>query len=106
MPKLWSTYKMGMKNYSPKTPKKDKLTIGMVCYSVLVPMLVIILIFASINFILFYILLIKNKGYFDPETIKFSIYLIIGAYFFLILDKKKVREAFNIKDLPYINRKY
>ena len=60
-------------------------------------MLWIVLLGCSIVFLINYCNLIKINGIFNEETIKFSIYLIIGAYFFLILDKQKVLDAFGIK---------
>ena len=63
----------------------------------------LILIVSAMNILIYYIKSIWINGWLHPETLKFAIYLIIGTYFFLILDKKKVYDAFNIKkDIPYI----
>ena len=67
----------------------------------------LLLIVSSLIIAIYYFILIFKKGFLDPETIKFSIYIVIGTYFFLILDKEKVYEAFGIKrDIPYITWEY
>lgn len=58
---------------------------------------------AAINILVYTINNIIHKGFFDPESIKFSIYIVIGSYFCLILDKEKIYQALGIKrDLPFI----
>ncbi len=59
--------------------------------------LLIILIVSSVNILIYYIVSIKNNGWLSPETLKFAIYLVIGTYFFLVLDRKKIYDAFGIK---------
>ena len=63
----------------------------------------IILIFTGINLLAYYTYSIFTNGFFDPETLKYSVILIVGAYFCLVLDRKKIYEALNIKlNLPFI----
>jgi len=63
----------------------------------------ILLICGSIIFILNYFRLIYLQGLFDKDVFVYSMYLVIATYFFLILDKEKVYEAFGIKrNIPYI----
>ena len=63
----------------------------------------LILIAASVNVLCYYIKSIFTNGWSSPETVKYAIYLVIGAYFCLILDKNKIYEALNIKrGLPFI----
>ena len=56
----------------------------------------IVFLISSILVLTHYVRLILYKGFFDKEVIDFSIYIIIGSYFFLILDKSKIYEFFNI----------
>ncbi|MBS3147437.1 hypothetical protein J4219_00970 [Candidatus Woesearchaeota archaeon] len=66
-------------------------------------MLWISLLFASVNVLAYYIYSIKVNGIFNDETLKYAIYIVIGAYFCMILDKKKIEEALGIiKGLPFI----
>lgn len=62
-----------------------------------------VLIVCAVNILVYYVISIKENGFLHKETLKFAVYLVIGTYFFLILDKKKVYDAFGIKKgLPYI----
>lgn len=62
-----------------------------------------ILLISVFNVVYYYSNSIKLNGWLDKETFNVSIYLIIGAYFFLILNKKQIYEALGIKTgLPYI----
>jgi hypothetical protein len=63
----------------------------------------ITLIVTGINLLGYYIKSIIINGFFDPETLKYAVMLVVGAYFFLILDKNKIYEALNVKrGLPFI----
>ncbi|MBI2647412.1 hypothetical protein HYW99_02955 [Candidatus Woesearchaeota archaeon] len=57
----------------------------------------IILLVTGINLLTYYGYNILKNGFFDPETLKYSIILIVGAYFCLILDKNKIYDSLNIK---------
>ena len=89
-------------------PKKDessmwyRMKVG--CLVVIQCLLWPILLITSINVFVYYLCCIFTKGFFDEETLKFAIFLIIGTYFFLILDKKKICESLRIKtNMPFIN---
>ena len=63
----------------------------------------IALIVTGLNLIAYYIFNVKTKGFFDQESLKYAVIIIVGTYFSLILDKNKIYEALNIKrDLPFI----
>ena len=63
----------------------------------------IALVVTGLNLIAYYIFNVKTNGFFDQESLKYAVIIIIGTYFSLILDKNKIYEALNIKrDLPYI----
>lgn len=65
--------------------------------------LTIILIGVSANILAYYIYSVLTYGWFHAESLKYAIYLVIGAYAFLIIDRKKIDEALGIKrDLPFI----
>lgn len=66
-------------------------------------MLWIILLISGLNILVYYVFSANTKGFFDQETLKYAVFLVIGAYFCLILDKNKISEALNVKkDLPFI----
>jgi len=52
-----------------------------------------ILLISAVNILIYYIKSIFTKGFLDSDTLKFAVYLAIGTYFCLILDKKKVYEV-------------
>ena len=63
----------------------------------------IALVVTGLNLFAYYIFNVKTKGFFDQESLKYAVIIIVGAYFCLILDKNKIYEALNIKrDLPFI----
>lgn len=71
--------------------------------SILNILLWIVIFVTGINLLSYYIHSLVYKGFFDPETLKYSLILIIGAYFFLIIDKDKIYSALNIRrDLNFI----
>ena len=57
----------------------------------------ILLIFGAIHLLSYYIYLLKNKGFFDSESISICTYIIIGAFFFLVIYKKDIENIFKIK---------
>lgn len=91
----------------PLPPLKVKIHYSQIlrgiCYFLLFLLFWLILIVASINVLIYYIYSIKTNGWLNEDTMKYAIYLVIGAYFFLILDKKKIYDVLGIKkDLRYI----
>jgi len=63
----------------------------------------VILFLAGANLLVYYVYSILTRGFLDPETLKYAVYLVIGAYFCMVLDKNKIYEALNVKrDLPFI----
>lgn len=61
------------------------------------------LLVTGVSLLSYYIYCIITKGIFNPETLKYALILIVGAYFCLILDKNKIYDALNIKkNLPFI----
>ena len=63
----------------------------------------ITIIVAGANLLWYYVYTLYTKGFFDQESLKYAVLLAVGTYFCLILDKKKIEEALNIKkDLPFI----
>lgn len=87
---------------APKKPIKGKINWSIVCLSFIAVLSWVVLILVSVNLLIYYVYSLFNKGFFDSETLKFALYLAIGTYFICILDKKKVREAFGMKDVNYI----
>ena len=61
------------------------------------------LIVTGINLLAYYVRSVILNGFFDPESLKYAVILVIGSYFSLILDKNKIHEALDIKrNLPFI----
>jgi len=56
-----------------------------------------LLIFGAIHLLSYYIYLLKYKGFFDSESIRICTYIIIGAFFFLVIYKKDIESIFKIK---------
>lgn len=87
-------------------PKKDKSSwwyrtkVGGLI--ILDKILWLILLIVSMDILGYYVYCLITKGIFDEETLKYAIFLVIGIYFILILDKKKIYEALGIKNLPQI----
>lgn len=97
-------------NIKPLPPKKDessvKHRIKVACLVIIQCFLWPILFLTSMNIFIYYVYCIFTKGFFHEETLKFAIFLIIGTYFFLILDKKKICESLGIKtNISFINEK-
>jgi len=91
----------------PLPPVKVKINFGnsfKLYLMIFVSIILWVLLFVTgINLLSHYIITIFREGFYHPETLKYSLVLIVGAYFFLILDKNKIYEALNIKrDLPFI----
>lgn len=91
----------------PLPPVKVKINwkqiVGVIIYFIIFIISIVSLLIACANILCYYVFLIKNNGWLNPETIKYSIYIVIGSWFFLILDRKKIYELFGIKrDLPFI----
>ncbi|HZX12090.1 MAG TPA: hypothetical protein VFE88_01400 [Candidatus Nanoarchaeia archaeon] len=57
----------------------------------------VLLIFGAIHLLSYYIYLLTTKGFFDTESIKIGTYIIIGAFFFLVIYKKDIEGIFKIK---------
>lgn len=82
-----------------------KNTIGIFFHTFIHVIICFIMFVASIIILSYYILLIWNKGFFDKETIQFSIYMVIGGYFFLMIDKNKIEKILGIKkNLEFIGK--
>lgn len=64
-----------------------------------------VLLFVSINVFIYYVKCFIDLGPFNSETLRYALYLIVGCYFFLVLDKSKIYEALNIKNPPWISKK-
>ena len=85
-----------MAKITPKRPIKVSFAKPLLM-GLLEIMLWLILIITGVNILTYYIYLIMNYGWFDIETVKIAIYLIIGAYFFLVIDKKKIYDLLGVK---------
>jgi hypothetical protein len=105
VPELWAALELGECLKMPKVkalaPVKAKGNIRLISKSVALLLVEIIfwaiLLIGSFNVVCYYSNSIKLNGWLDKETFNVSIYLIIGAYFFLILNKKQIYEALGIK---------
>lgn len=76
-----------------------------ICYiGIIKPVLWIILLLTGINISAYYVYALFN-GPFDSETLKYALYLVIGSYFALILDKSKIDKVLGIKNLKPIKRR-
>ncbi len=42
----------------------------------------------------------------DSTAVQYSILVAVGSYFCLIMDNEKIREAMNIKNVPYLENRY
>ena len=71
---------------APKKPDQGKINLIMLIFSVLDVLAWLILILVAINILSYYIYSWINKGFFDSETLKFALYLAIGAYLICIID--------------------
>ncbi len=61
------------------------------------------LIISGLNIFLYYINTILQKGFFDPESLKYAVMISVGSYLCLIIDKNKIYDALKIKtDLKFI----
>ena len=61
------------------------------------------LIVTGLNIFLYYINTILQKGFFDPESLKYAVMISVGSYLCLIIDKNKIYDALKIKtDLKFI----
>ena len=61
------------------------------------------LIVTGLNIFLYYINTILQKGFFDPEALKYAVMISVGSYLCLIIDKNKIYDALKIKtDLKFI----
>jgi len=61
------------------------------------------IIVTGISLLSYYIYNVVKNGFFNSESLKYAIIIIVGAYFSLILDKDKIYEALNVKkNLPLI----
>lgn len=94
-------------NITPLPPLKTKInwwnSTKRGFLGIILILLWIILFVSAINILAYFIFSWATKGFFNPETLRYSIYLVVGAYFCLILDKSKIYEAMGIKkDLPFI----
>ena len=85
-----------------KEKKNWKEWVKAIGFLIITLALYIVFVISAVAILGYYILSIKNNGLFNAETVRIGIYLIIAAYLFLILDKKKIKDAFGIKDVPYI----
>lgn len=90
------------------SPVKVKLSwwsrIKLYCMAFLSIVLAVALICTVIHIFAYYIYNILYKGFFDPETLKYSAMIAVGSYICLIIDKDRIYESLNVKrDLPYIS---
>ncbi len=84
-----------------KTPLKATFgeIILSILYGVLSTVLWIILLFGAFHLLLFYKFTIGTYGFFSEQALKICIYLIVGSYFFLILNRNDVKKIFKVKNL-------
>ena len=74
-----------------------------ICYiSIIKPVLWIILLLTGINLFSYYLSSIWNNGFFHSETLKYALYLVVGSYFALILDKSKIEKVVGLKKVKKI----
>ena len=94
-----------MKNI-PKKPTEGKVSrsqgIKFILVYFLYILLHIVLVVASLNILAYYLSSTIHYGWLNSETVKYALYLVIGSYFFLVVDNKKIRELLGIKKLPWI----
>lgn len=110
LPKLRTTFVLGwykMSKVKPLPPVKIKINLWNKVKLLLMVfisfMLWIALVVTGLNLFAYYVFNVKTKGFFDQESLKYAVVIIVGAYFCLILDKNKIYDALNIKrDLPFI----
>jgi hypothetical protein len=67
------------------------------CYSIICFILWLVLIFCSIQIFLYYIHL-SRINYFGKDAIQFAIYLIVGCFFVLFINRDQARNIFGIKN--------
>ena len=78
--------------------------IKLICMAILSIVLMVALICTVAHIFAYYIYNILYKGFFDPETLKYSAMIAVGSYICLIVDKDRIYESLNVKrDLPYIS---
>lgn len=92
---------------SKKTPTKpSKFEIGRSWFHVCVCGIMWILLgVAAVNLFLYYSYLLLNKGFYDKETVRIAIYIIVGSFFFLVIYKKDVENIFKVKMFQIKNDK-
>lgn len=85
-----------MKKKVPKKPtdkeEKDSLMYGILC-----GILWVILFIASIHLFTYYINNWVTKGFFYQENLNIDVYLIIGAFLFLVVYKDHAKKIFGGK---------
>ena len=63
----------------------------------------IILFVTGLNILLYYMYMVIQKGFFDPEALKYAVLISVGSYLCLIIDQNKIYDALKIKrDLKFI----
>ena len=66
-------------------------------YSVILcPLLKLLLLLASIFILITFFIYVGRYGWFNDKTLLIAVYVVIGSYFFLIVDKAKIEEVLNI----------
>ena len=65
--------------------------------------LLLLVIGAGVNIIWYYLRSGFTNGFFDPETLKYAVFIVVGGWFYFNLDDKKLCQILNIRrDLPFI----
>jgi hypothetical protein len=87
-----------MRARTPKKPTKVEKIRSWVHVTICI-ILWLLLVFGSVHILSYYIYLLLTNGFFDSESIRIGTYIIIGAFFFLVIYKKDIENIFKIKSL-------
>jgi len=98
------------KKISPQFPIEDKLSRKKSFVSlclIVVNVVLMGLLFAGSIVLGFYFVVLVWRGFgdgvFSEELIRMSVYMVIGSYFFLVVDRDKVRDILGIKKVERVD---
>ncbi|RJQ20249.1 hypothetical protein C4580_04395 [Candidatus Woesearchaeota archaeon] len=61
----------------------------------------LLLIFGSIHLLMYYYHLLQQRGVYDQESIRLATYIVIGAFFFLVIHKDAIESIFRVKSVQH-----
>lgn len=83
-----------------RVPKKPtfKEEMGSLTYVIVRPLLMVLLVVASIHLLVYYLHMLLYTGLFAVESMEIAKYIVLGAFFFLFVYKDIIEKLFKIKE--------